>query len=266
MPALTPSRIERYKRVPFLSINGACLEYEWIGRDQHVREPVVLLHEGLGSISMWKDFPTRLSQSLDRPVFVYSRLGYGRSDKLTAPRNVRYMHDEALQVLPAVLDQAGISRPLLFGHSDGASIALIHAGESNRPVAGVIAMAPHIFVEDLSVTSIEAAKAAYQQTNLRERLARHHDDVDGAFWGWNNIWLDPQFRQWNIEDSVMEIRCPILAIQGYDDEYGTLAQIERIAALATQVQLVKLAGCGHSAHRDNPEAVLCAIATWGKSA
>jgi pimeloyl-ACP methyl ester carboxylesterase len=248
--------------VPFISVAGVRLEYEWIGQDQQGPEPVVLLHEGLGSVSMWKDFPQRLSQALSRPVFVYSRRGYGHSDPLPAPRNVRYMHDEALQTLPELLDRLGIDRPLLFGHSDGASIALIHAAESTRPVAGLVLLAPHLFVEDISIAGIEAAKTAYLETNLRERLARHHDAVDGAFWGWNNIWLHPEFRNWNIEASVAKIRCPILAIQGYEDEYGTLNQIERIAALTTDVRLVKLERCGHSPHRDNPEAVLSAAARW----
>ena len=248
--------------MPFISVAGAHLEYEWIGQDQQGREPVVLLHEGLGCVSMWKDFPQRLSQAVGTSVFVYSRRGYGRSDPLTAPRNVRYMHDEALQTLPELLDRLGIDRPLLFGHSDGASIALIHAAESTRPVAGLVLLAPHLFVEDISIAGIEAAKTAYLETNLRERLARHHEDVDGAFRGWNNIWLDPEFRNWNIEASVAKIRCPILAIQGYDDEYGTLNQIDRIAALTTDVRLVKLESCGHSPHRDNPEAVLSAAARW----
>jgi pimeloyl-ACP methyl ester carboxylesterase len=248
--------------VPFISVAGVHLEYEWIGQDQQGREPVVLLHEGLGSVSMWKDFPQRLSQAVGRPVFVYSRRGYGHSDPLTAPRNVRYMHDEALQTLPELLDRLGIDRPLLFGHSDGASIALIHAAESARPVTGVVVLAPHLFVEDISIAGIEAAKTAYLETNLRQRLARHHDHVDGAFWGWNNIWLDPEFRNWNIEASVAKIRCPILAIQGYDDEYGTRNQIDRIAALTTDARLVKLERCGHSPHRDNPEAVLSAAARW----
>ena len=248
--------------MPFISVAGVRLEYEWIGQDQQGPEPVVLLHEGLGSVSMWKDFPQRLSQAVGRPVFVYSRRGYGHSDPLTAPRNVRYMHDEALQTLPELLDRLGIDRPLLFGHSDGASIALIHAAERARPVTGIIVLAPHLFVEDISIAGIEAAKTAYLETNLRERLARHHDDVDGAFWGWNNIWLDPEFRNWNIEASVAKLGCPILGIQGDADEYGTLNQIERIAALTPDVQLVKLKGCGHSPHRDNPEAVLSAAVRW----
>jgi pimeloyl-ACP methyl ester carboxylesterase len=215
-----------------------------------------MLHEGLGSISMWKEFPDRLSTALKKPVLVYSRQGYGHSDRLTSRRTVRYMHDEALRVLPALLDELGVRRPILFGHSDGASIALIHAGESGRAVSAVAALAPHLFVEEISIAGIQQARVAYQSTPLRDRLARHHDDVEGTFWGWNDIWLSPEFRSWNIEAAVARIRCPVLAIQGCDDEYGTLLQIDRIAELAPNVRLLKLERCGHSPHRDAPEAVI----------
>ncbi len=246
----------------YICTAGARLEYEWIGREHGAAKPVVLLHEGLGSTAMWRDFPELVSRATRRAVLVYSRLGYGRSDRLTGPRDVRYMHDEALQVLPALLDQLDVHEPVLFGHSDGASIALIHTGEGNRPVSGVIAMAPHLFVEDLSIAGIRAARLAYQNTMLRERLARYHEDVDGAFWGWNDIWLSPEFRSWNIESSVAKIRRPVLAIQGCDDEYGTLRQIERIAELAPDVRLVKIEACGHSPHRDNAQAVISAVTRW----
>ncbi len=245
-----------------ISIADARLEYEWIGRVDPAREAIVLLHEGLGSVAMWRDFPARISDATDKPVLVYSRQGYGRSEKLTGPRTVRYMHHEALQVLPALLDRLGLENPILFGHSDGASIALIHAGESNRPVSRVIAMAPHLFVEDISVAGIQAAGVAYQNTNLRERLSRYHDDVDGAFRGWNDIWLSPEFRSWNIESSVAKVRCPVLAIQGYADEYGTMRQVDRIAELALDARLVKLEACGHSPHKDNPDAVIDAVTKW----
>jgi pimeloyl-ACP methyl ester carboxylesterase len=221
-----------------------------------------MLHEGLGSISMWKDFPTRLAQQARCDVLLYSRHGYGNSHSLQAPRTTGYMHDEALIVLPKLLNHLEIEHPILFGHSDGGSIALIHAGSSGRPVAGVIALAPHVFVEEISVTSIAAARTAFATTPLRERLARHHADVDGAFRGWNDIWLDPEFRDWNIQSVLPGIRCPILVIQGEDDEYGTVEQMRRIARGAADVELKHIVACGHSPHRDQPERVLQAVGDW----
>ena len=207
---------------------------------------------------MWRDFPQRLANACACEVVVYSRLGYGRSDPIFAARTVRYMHDEALVTLPVLLDALEIERPILFGHSDGGSIALIFAGGANRPVRAVIAMAPHVMVEPISVASIAQAKRAYQSTDLRQRLARYHDHVETAFWGWNDIWLHPEFLQWNIEEYLPNIGCPVLAIQGEDDEYGTMEQVERIARRVPETELVKLANCRHSPHRDQPEAVLAA--------
>ncbi|HEY7760258.1 MAG TPA: alpha/beta hydrolase [Burkholderiales bacterium] len=220
---------------------------------------IVFLHEGLGSVSMWRDFPRRVAGATGCEAVVYSRQGYGRSDPATAPLPVRYMHDEALIVLPALLKRLRIERPILLGHSDGASIALIHAGSASPAPSGVIAMAPHVMVEDRSVASIAQARVAYETTDLRQRLSRHHADPDAAFWSWNRIWLDPAFREWNIESCLPRIPCPILAIQGENDEYGTMEQIERIARQARDVDVVKLADCGHSPHRDQPDAVLAAI-------
>jgi pimeloyl-ACP methyl ester carboxylesterase len=242
-----------------VDVAGARLEVERIDVGRGAAAPVVMLHEGLGSVAMWKDFPHRVAHAANRDVVVYSRAGYGRSSAAALPYGVRYMHDEALVVLPALLDALGIERPILLGHSDGASIALIHAGASGRPVRGLALMAPHVMVEDLSIASIEAAKVAWRTTDLRARLARHHDDVDAAFRGWNDIWLHPDFRAWSIEAEVRQVRCPVLAIQGEDDEYGTMAQVERIAALAPDVEVVRLADCRHSPHRDQPEAVLEAL-------
>jgi len=223
-----------------------------------------MLHEGLGSVSLWKDFPTQLAQVTGSSVTVYSRHGHGKSEPLRSPRTVQYMHDEALVVLPQFLDELGIESPILFGHSDGGSIALIHAGGSGRRVSGIVALAPHVFVEDLSVASIRAVKLAYQNTNLRQRLQRHHEDVDGVFWGWNNIWLDPAFRAWSIEEYLPRIACPVLALQGEDDEYGSLEQIQRIARCAPLAETVSLAQCRHSPHRDQPDQVLEALALWMK--
>jgi len=231
---------------------------------RHGVPSIVLLHEGLGSVAMWGGFPQALANATGCEVVLYSRHGYGRSDPLVAPRTPRSLHDEALIVLPELLDTLRIERPLLFGHSDGASIALIHAGGADRPTAGLVAMAPHVMVEDVTLASIAQAKVAYETTDLRQRLARHHADVDSAFWGWNRVWLDPAFRDWNIEEYLPRIGCPILAIQGEDDEYGTMEQVDRIARGARDVEVVKLAHCRHSPHRDQPEAVLKATAAFVK--
>lgn len=246
--------------MPFTTLASGRTEYQQIAGGDPAAPTIVMLHEGLGSLSMWKDFPARLAAVTGSNVVIYSRHGYGRSAPLRTRRGVRYMHDEALRTLPQFLDELGIGNPILFGHSDGASIALIYAGGSGRPVTGIIALAPHVFVEEITVSGIAAARLAYETTTLRERLARHHDDADSAFRGWNDAWLDPAFRSWNIEEYLSRIGCSILAIQGEDDEYGSMEQIERIARGAPDVELLKLADCGHSPHRDRPEAVLSAVA------
>ncbi|MBI3150211.1 MAG: alpha/beta hydrolase [Betaproteobacteria bacterium] len=219
------------------------------------RPPLVMLHEGLGSVAMWRDFPQRLADATGCATVAYSRYGYGSSDPLRESRPVDFMHWEAQETLPELLAALGLVQPILFGHSDGGSIALIHAG-SGHPVAGLILLAPHLFVEELSIASIAAAREAYAATDLRQRLARYHADVDGAFRGWNEIWLDPAFREWNIEDYLSRVACPILAIQGEDDEYGTPEQVRRIAARAPDTDLLLLKDCRHSPHRDQPQAVL----------
>jgi len=247
-----------------VNVGGVRLEFERIDSPDSELPTIVMLHEGLGSIGLWRDFPAQLAAATSTCVVLYSRKGYGRSDPLTGPRLVDYMHEEALQVLPGLLEQLQIERPVLFGHSDGASIALIHAGGSGRAVAGAIAMAPHVMVEDISITSIAAAREAYRTTDLRERLARYHEDVDGAFWGWNEIWLNPAFRAWNIEEFLPRIECPVLAIQGLRDEYGTLEQIERIARHVSRFERLTLETCRHSPHRDRPKEVLEAVTQWLK--
>lgn len=249
----------------FLSLDGGPIEYQLFGAEAQAKASrdaptLVMLHEGLGSVAMWRDFPQTLADSLRLPVLVYSRYGYGQSTPVPGPRPVSYMHDEALIVLPEILRQLHIERPLLFGHSDGGSIALIHA--SRYPVRGVIALAPHVFVEDLSVQSIAAAKVTYETTNLRERLARYHANVDGAFRGWNNIWLSPEFRSWNIVALLPDIQSPILVIQGAADEYGTEEQLRAIAKSARDVELSLLPDCGHSPHRDQPTHVLQKVRAW----
>ncbi|HEX5461477.1 MAG TPA: alpha/beta hydrolase [Steroidobacteraceae bacterium] len=245
-----------------VTIGGVGLEYERIEPASAADRTIILLHEGLGSVGMWKDFPVSLAAATKCAVVSYSRRGYGRSDPLDAPRSMRYMHDEALIVLPELLDELGIAEPVLFGHSDGASIALIHAGGSSRPVAGIVAMAPHVMVEEISVASIAEARNSYRATDLRTRLARYHRDVDGAFWGWNDVWLSRKFRAWSIEEYLPRITCPILAIQGEDDEYGTMEQVERIARSVPGTRVVKLRTCGHSPHRDQPAIVLDEAASW----
>lgn len=241
------------------------IEHQWIAPERTEAPLVVFLHEGLGSVSMWRDFPARLCGVLGWRGLVYSRPGYGRStpraaDEQWAPD---FMHQQALELLPALLDALGVDTrqqpPWLFGHSDGGSIALIHAARHPEQVAGAIVLAPHILVEDISLRSIEQARNAFEQGDLRQRLARHHDDPDSAFWGWNSAWLSPAFSNWNLAAELPLIRCPLLAVQGIDDEYGTLEQIRGIARVTPQTQLLELPQCGHSPQRDKPEAVMAAV-------
>ena len=245
--------------MPFVDVRGRRIEYERIDVAPAGRPTLVFLHEGLGSVAMWRDFPGRVAHATGCSALVYSRYGYGRSEPLHEDRTVRYMHDEALIALPALLDLLAVHRPILVGHSDGGSIALIHAGGARRPVAGLVLMAPHVMVEEISVESIAAAKVAFEATDLPARLARYHADVESAFRGWNRIWLDPAFRDWNIEAYLPAIACPVLAIQGEDDEYGTMEQLRRIGRGVGDAELVALADCRHSPHKDQPDAVLDAI-------
>ena len=243
-----------------LLVNRRRLEYQWIGATTRAAPVLVFLHEGLGSVALWRDFPARVAAATGCAALIYSRYGYGGSEKLAGPRGVGYMHEEALETLPALLAELGIAEPLLIGHSDGASIALIHAGARRWNLRGLVLEAPHVFVEDVTVTSIAAAKEAWRTTDLRQRLARYHDDVDGAFTGWNDIWLHPDFRAWNIEETLPRIDCPVLVIQGADDEYGTPAQLDAIERqVSGPVELLLLSDCKHSPHRDQPEATLAAI-------
>lgn len=248
----------------FLQAGGHRLEYQLLkpaSVEPETDAPtLVFLHEGLGSVALWKRFPGQVAQAAGCPALVYSRYGYGKSDKLAAPREVDYMHREALDVLPEVLDQLGIENPVLIGHSDGASIALIHAGAGVRPVRGVVAMAPHVFVEDITVRSIAEAGEAYRNTDLPERLGRYHDHVDATFYGWNDIWLHPDFLRWNIENYLGGIRCPVLVIQGEDDQYGTMAQVHAIARqVSGPVETLMLPDCAHSPHQAQLDATRDAI-------
>ena len=223
---------------------------------------LVFLHEGLGSVALWKDFPAGVVAATGCRALVYSRYGYGKSDQLTAPRAVDYMHREALEVLPEILARLAIRNPVLIGHSDGASIALIYAGAGKWPVRGVVAMAPHVFVEDVTVASIAEAKDSFSNTDLPERLARYHDDALSAFRGWNDIWLHPDFRRWNIEEYLPGVACPVLLIQGEDDQYGTTAQVEAIARqVAGPAAILMLPDCAHSPHLSaQKDAAIAAIA------
>jgi pimeloyl-ACP methyl ester carboxylesterase len=247
----------------FIRAGGHRLEYRRIVPE--VFRPgaptLVFLHEGLGSLALWKDFPDRVVQASGCPALVYSRYGYGKSEKLSAPRSVDYMHREALDVLPELLAALSIVNPVLVGHSDGASIALIHAGAGKWPVRGLVLMAPHVFVEEVTVQSIEAAKVAFDGSDLPIKLGRYHDDVQSAFRGWNDIWLDPSFRHWNIEEYLSSIACPLLAIQGENDQYGSIAQIEAIRkqVIARNVGTLLLPNCGHSPQVDQREPTLRAI-------
>jgi pimeloyl-ACP methyl ester carboxylesterase len=242
------------------------VEHQWIAGDDARAPLIVFLHEGLGSLAMWKDFPRRLCAAAGCRGLVYSRPGYGRSTARAAEEawGLDFMHRQAHEVLPALLQALGVGSEAvwLFGHSDGASIALLFAARHPERTAGAVVLAPHIMVEDLSVSSIEKAREAYLQTGLRERLARYHDDPDSAFWGWNRIWLDPPFRDWTIEAEIESVRCPLLAVQGLDDEYGTLEQVRGIARRLPQTELLELSGCGHSPQRDQPQRLLAACASF----
>lgn len=246
-----------------LDVDGRCLEVVDIPAAGSPAPPLVFLHEGLGSARLWKSFPERLAAATGRRAVLYSRAGYGGSDPAPLPRTERYMHDEALEVLPALLERLDIERPVLVGHSDGASIALIHAGGADRPVAGLVLLAPHVFVEERSLSGIRAARRAYVEGDLRARLARYHADVDTAFWGWNDVWLSETFATWNIEEYLPGIPWPSLVIQAEDDPYGTLAQVETITRrsggpVGTRI----LAQCGHAPHVERPEETLEAVRSW----
>ena len=238
------------------------IEHQWIKRDQTGLPLLVFLHEGLGSVAMWKDFPQQLCNALPARGLVYSRPGYGHSTPRAAGEHWQpdFMHRQAHEVLPALLAALHVTgKPWLFGHSDGGSIALLAASRRLDSFAGLIALAPHWMVEETGLASIRKARAAYAEGGLSERLARYHDDVDSAFKGWNDIWLDPAFVAWNIEAELRAIACPVLAVQGLNDEYGTLAQIHGIAARLPQTQVLELPACGHSPHRDQPAALIAAV-------
>jgi len=241
------------------------LEYQHFNPPQSADLTLVFLHEGLGCVAMWKDFPRQVAQLTGSRVLTYSRAGYGGSDPCPLPRPLSFMHDEALHVLPKILDEAGIQKAILVGHSDGASIALINAGGvADDRIRGLILMAPHIFVEELTLSSIRIARAAYETDGLRERLVRYHaDNVDCAFWGWNRAWLDPAFSDWNLENYLPQINVPVLLLQGEEDNYGTARQLEKISEQLPQPpETILLPECGHSPFRDRSTETLQSIAAF----
>jgi len=248
----------------FLEAGGKRLEYRCFGPSPAEAPTIVMLHEGLGCAALWRDFPARLAQATKMGVFVYSRAGYGQSDPADLPRPVDYMTREATQALPAVLDAFGFRRGILLGHSDGATIAAIYAGSvEDFRVRGIVLMAPHFFTEPAGLEAIAQAKAAYESGDLRERMAKYHRDPDNAFRGWNDAWLNPAFQDWNVADVIDYLRIPTLAIQGREDQYGTLAQIAEIETRSyAPVDKLILDGCKHSPHLEKPDAVVAEIAEF----
>ena len=249
----------------FAEIRGTRLEVQHIDGPAG-RAPVVFLHEGLGSVSLWsqrgRSWPVAVCGASGRAGLVYSRRGYGQSDPVPDVRGAGrlqadYLHREAWEVLPALLERLEIKNPVLLGHSDGGSIVLLHA--SRYPVNAAIVMAPHLMVEAVAVQAIAGAAVAFESGSLRERLARHHADVEGAFWQWNDVWLSGAFRSFDIRPECQHIRAPLLAIQGLNDEYGSMAQLDELALAAPHVMQLRLGACGHSPQRDQPEKALAAI-------
>jgi pimeloyl-ACP methyl ester carboxylesterase len=249
--------------MPSVTAAGRRLDYEWVGAGSAADPVIVMLHEGLGSVALWRDFPAAVHRATGLRVLVYSRWGYGKSEAIPqGPRPVDYMNGEGREALPELLRQLGVARPILLGHSDGGSIALIQAGSGVAPAPlGVITMAAHVFVETVSTISIAKARVAYEESDLRAKLARFHDDVDGVFYSWNCTWMLPAFiRGFNIEADVARVRCPITAIQGAEDEYGTMKQLESIRERSQgRAEIVVIPDCRHSPHRDQPDATLAAI-------
>ena len=250
--------------MPFISAAGRSLEYQRIEADPE-KPVLVFLHEGLGSITQWRDFPRDVSVATGCPALVYARYGYGQSDALAEPRPLDFMHTEARVALPELLAALGISNPILIGHSDGASIALIHAG-AGHPVRGVVVEAPHVMIEQHNMNGIRAALHTFESTDLPQKLGRHHRDAKKMFYGWHDAWMSPEFQRWNIENVLAGIRCPLMAIQGEDDAYGTMAQLDAIARqVSGPCELVKLADCGHTPHKEQRDRTFAAMTRFVKS-
>lgn len=248
----------------FLTANGKKLEYACFGPSPDKAMTLVLLHEGLGCVALWRDFPAKLAEATGLGVFVYSRAGYGQSDPVELPRPLDYMTREAVDSLPEVLDAVGIRSAVLVGHSDGATIAAIYAGSvSDHRVRGLVLMAPHFFTEPEGLASIEKSTGLYETTDFRDKMAKYHRDPDNAFWGWNKAWLDPGFNSWNVADVIDYFRIPTLAVQGAEDQYGTLAQIEEIETRSyAPVDVEILPGAQHAPHLEAPESTVSAISEF----
>lgn len=247
-----------------IDMPGGSIECASWGPSPSEAPTLVLLHEGLGCLELWRDFPQRLAEATGAGVFAYSRLGYGRSDPTALPRPLDYMTREACDVLPGILDAIGLQRGLLVGHSDGASIAAIYAGSISDPrIRGLVLMAPHFFTEEMGLAEIADAKVMFDSSSLHEKMGRYHNDAEATFRGWNDAWLHPDFKNWNVGDCIDHWRIPALAIQGEDDQYGTLAQIREMEERAySPVETVILKGCRHSPHLDQPEKTITSIADF----
>ena len=241
-----------------IQINGKNLESVWHGPAPEDAPTLIFLHEGLGSVSMWRDFPQKLSLQTGCGALVYSRFGYGKSEKSEIPRSLDFMHQESLDVLPEIIAQCGIKNYILVGHSDGASIALIHAGsDSSEKLIGMVNEAPHVFCESITISSIQKLRESFYSGNLRERLKKHHKDIDTTFNGWSDVWLNYEFTKWNIESYLERIKVPQLIIQGNDDEYGTSEQVEAIIRQSSEsVEICFMNKCGHSPHREQESKTL----------
>ena len=262
------SNLDANSRSELLTVASGRLEACWYGPSPRQAPTLVFLHEGLGCVEMWRDFPAKLAQATGWGALVYSRLGYGRSDPCRLPRPVQFMHDEALKVLPKLLTAAGVTECVLVGHSDGGSIAIIYAGGTPAlPLRGLITEAAHVFCEERTLASIRKAKDAYENGDLRSRLTRYHrSNTHCAFWGWNRAWLHPDFVHWNLEAYLPKITVPVLAIQGENDEYGTRRQLDAIDRQAgAGCRIMMLSECGHSPHKDREEVVLKTMSAYIRS-
>lgn len=246
--------------MPLLSVAGRSLDFEWLDAAGTGKPTLVFLHEGLGSIRQWRDFPLQVVKATGCRALLYSRYGYGQSEVLREEKaGVRFMHREALESLPALLEALNVTEPILVGHSDGASIALIFAG-AGHAVRGLALMAPHVFVEPICVSSIAKATQDFDSAGLAERLAKYHRDPRKTFHLWADAWLDPEFLRWNIEEYLPGVQCPLQAIQGRNDEYGTMQQLDRIrCGVRGPCELLELSACGHAPFRDQPQATLAAM-------
>ena len=243
-----------------VTIADGRIEYSFYEVKRPTAPTIVMLHEGLGALSLWRDLPRKLSNLINCSVFVYSRHGYGQSDFINSKFNAKYMHKEALNILPKILNHFDISNPILYGHSDGASIALIHASSADTGIMGLILEAPHVFVEEISLNGLKDAKKAFEQGGLKAGLAKHHREPEMIFRCWNNIWLSPEFLTWNIVSCLSNIQCPALLIQGETDAYGTLSQLDTIEKNVSGICKKKiLPNTGHSPHRENTKLVLRSI-------